>query len=102
MRGEEVFLINKTVFAILVALILLITVTSCEANEGDMLEYMKEPFFMEIDGEIDGIDFSARLFCDPTEHLTKEIYEKMIISFSVSLYMKPSSVKPEMFQTTGQ
>ena len=46
-----------------------------------MLGVMREPFFMEVDGEIDGVAFAARVYCDLTEHLTKEIYEKMIISF---------------------
>ena len=82
MRGKWLVLINKTVFAILTVIILLISATSCEGGGRELFGYMNEPFFMEIDGDIDGISICAGAFCDPTEHLTKEIYEKMIISFS--------------------
>ncbi len=82
MRGKGLFLINKTVVAILTALMLLTLLVSCKGEGEKLFGYMNEPFFMEIGGEIDGVAFEARVYCDPTEHLTKEIFEKMIISFS--------------------
>ena len=82
MRDICNFFKNKTVFAILAFLSFALIAASCAKNDGSIPEYMSKPFLVDIEGEIDGTLVSARVFCDPTEHLTKEIYEKMIISFS--------------------
>ena len=82
MRAIYTFLKNKTVFAIFLTFAVTLFTLGCNKTDGVARQYFKEPFFMDINGEIDGIQISARVYCDPTEHLTKEIYEKMIISFS--------------------
>lgn len=82
MRTKYIFFANKTVFAILTVMILTLCTVACHISDSDILTHMKSPFLMELRGEVDEEEVSARVYCDPTEHLTKEIYEKMIITFS--------------------
>lgn len=85
MAAKRIFPKNKTVIAILLFLTILIApliLSSCE-NAATITDiYTSSPFLMEIEGEIDGNILSARIYIDPTQHRTKEVYEKMIITFS--------------------
>ena len=77
--------LNKTVFAIL--LIVLSTFFGCEIGEDGYFTIPDEPFRLKVKGEVDGKPTEAEVYCDPTEHVTKEIYNKVIVSF-----ISPSSL----------
>ena len=71
---------NKTVFAILV--LIFVCFVSCEESFGGELAYLDSPFSAHFEGEVDGERVVATVFCDPTEHKTKEIYNKLTMTFS--------------------
>lgn len=69
-------------FLIIVSAVILGTLTSCEAAFDPFVNY-REPFRVNVSGTVDGTEIEAVVFCDPTEHLTKEIYNVLIVSFSL-------------------
>lgn len=68
-----------TVFAILILLSMILT--GCDDLPSDCLKYLDAPFLAEVKGEVDGGAVSALVYCDPTEHRTKEIYNKLTVTF---------------------
>lgn len=79
MKGFFGFFNKRTVFAFLTVLLLLLV--SCENCGIEYGSYLDEPFFASISGVVDGIEVKAEIYCDPTEHLSREIYEKLIVRF---------------------
>lgn len=71
--------INKTLFALLLAFAILLV--ACESRP-ELPEHFGEPFRATVEGKVDGKEIKAEVFCDPTEHLTKEIYNVMTVTFS--------------------
>ena len=71
--------IKRTIFAMLVVFSL--TLASCEYMPRECLSQLEEPFRMQVEGEIDGGDVAAEIFCDPTEHKTREIYDRLTVTF---------------------
>ena len=72
-------LMNRTVVAVLVLLPLCFC--ACDSAHKEF-EYLSLPFTAEVSGDVDGVAVSAEVFCDPTEHKTKEIYNWMTVKFS--------------------
>lgn len=70
----------KTTFFAIFAL-LSITLCSCDTLPKDCRTQLEKPFKAEVEGEIDGVKISATVLCDPTEHKTKEIYDKTTVTF---------------------
>ena len=79
---------NKTVFALICALTYLISIL-CSCNAISIPSY---PFSAIAEGTIDGKAVSVRLLCDPTEHKTKEIYNKLTVTFSSPEYLNGMTV----------
>ena len=72
---------NKTVIAMLV----LLSTCLCACDGAfEEFDHLGSPFVAEISGEVDGIAVEAEIFCDPTEHKTKEIYNLMTVKFSAA------------------
>ena len=72
-------IINKTLFALLMCIIAFFV--GCDGNS-NLLSCFNEPFRAVVEGEVDGRFVKAEVFCDPTEHLTKEIYNRLTVTFS--------------------
>lgn len=66
----------------LCAAIILLTVTVCvvSCDAFDARVKLDKAFTANVEGEIDGRKISARVYCDPTEHITKEIYVRLSVS----------------------
>ncbi len=78
----KIFTINNTkwtVFAIFIAIAA--SLCSCDYLPAECSSYLESPFRADAEGEINGERISAELYCDPTEHKTKEIYNRLIITF---------------------
>ena len=70
-----------TVFAVFCTCIAAVALLFGCDGIAEGVSFPKEPFFMSLKGVIDGGEVSATVFCDPTEHKTKEIYNKLTITF---------------------
>ena len=70
---------NKTVFAILIVGFLLLV--SCDSLPLACKEKLDRPFWTRVEGEIDGRAVVAEVYCDGTEHKTKEIYNRCTVTF---------------------
>ena len=70
----------KTTFFAILALLSII-LCSCDTLPRDCRSQLESPFKADIDGEIDGEKISATVICDPTEHKTKEIYDRLTVTF---------------------
>ena len=79
MRDFWMIYAKKTVFAFL--MLFAISAVSCDGIYGYSRDNISRPFFADISGEIDGVGIYAKIYCDPSEHKTKEIYEKLIVTF---------------------
>ena len=71
---------KKTVFAFL--MLFALSAVSCDGAYAYSEDAFNRPFFADVSGNIDGEEVSAKIYCDPSDHKTKEIYEKLIITFS--------------------
>ena len=73
---------RKTIIKIACAAVVLAVLAVCAVacNGLDPRIALDETFTANIEGEIDGREISARVYCDPTEHITKEIYVRMSVS----------------------
>lgn len=71
--------IYKTLFALLT--VLLGCLAACEIGGVEDVNCLKLPFSATVEGDVDGVKVKADVFCDPTEHLTKEIYNVMTVTF---------------------
>lgn len=69
----------RTVFALLT--VVLIALSACEANQFRFIPSVSEPFSATVEGQIDRTQITALIWYDPTEHVTKEIYRKMTVTF---------------------
>ena len=70
---------NKTVFAILIVSFLLLV--SCDSLPLSCRQNLDRPFWTRVEGVIDGRAVVAEVYCDPTEHKTKEIYNRCTVTF---------------------
>lgn len=70
---------KRMIFAVLA--LFSIIFTACDDLPSDCLKCLDAPFFAEVEGEVDGAAVSALIYCDPTEHRTKEIYNKLTVTF---------------------
>lgn len=71
--------IKKTVFALLA--LFFISLAACDSMPEECLSQLERPFRTEVEGEINGKEVKAEIFCDPTEHKTKEIYDRLTVTF---------------------
>jgi hypothetical protein len=71
---------KKTVFAFF--MLFAISAVSCDSMTDDCIDSLKHPFFADVCGTVDGEIIEAKIYCDPSDHKTKEIYEKLIVTFS--------------------
>ena len=71
--------IKMTVFAMLA--LFSISLTSCDSMPEECLAQLERPFQTEVEGKIDGEEVKADIFCDPTVHRTKEIYDRLTVTF---------------------
>ena len=76
----RIFLGNKTGFALLLIFSLCFS-TACVGN-GAPFNIPSEPFRALVEGVVDGESVKAEVYCDPSEHKTKEIYEKVVVKFT--------------------
>ncbi len=73
--------VNKTVFAVFCVLgTVIFALIGCETLTDD-IKIPQKPFFVEAFGEVDGEMVEVKVFCDPTLHSTKEIYNKLTVTF---------------------
>ncbi len=72
MRDFWMLYAKKTVFAFL--MLFAITSASCDKWQDDIFKVYLKPFFADVTGLVDGEEIKARIYCDPTDHKTKEIY----------------------------
>lgn len=70
----------KIAFSAIFALFLL-SATACDTMPQECLSRLGKPFYAETEGAVDGQKISADIFCDPTEHKTKEIYTALSVTF---------------------
>lgn len=70
---------NKTVIAIL--LVIASSLCSCDVTDNGIYP-PNSRFWATVEGTVDGERVKATVFCDPTEHLTKEIYSKLSVTFA--------------------
>lgn len=70
----------KIAFLAIFALFLL-SATACDTMPQECLSRLEKPFYAETEGAVDGQKTSADIFCDPTEHKTKEIYTTLSVTF---------------------
>ena len=54
---------------------------SCDNLPNNCASKLKTPFRAEVEGEVDGDAIAATVYCDPTVHKTKEIYDKITVTF---------------------
>lgn len=73
---------NKTVFALFCFLGAIFVLFSACGALPEGAYFPQDPFWVEAEGEIDGEQISVKVFCDPTDHMTKEIYNKLTVTFS--------------------
>lgn len=79
--------VNKTVIAFFCILgAVLFAFFGCETLTDD-IKVPKKPFFVEAFGEVDGKQVEVKAFVDPTLHSTKEIYNKLTVTF-----LKPTNL----------
>lgn len=71
---------NKTLFAILP--ILLFVLAACDTGNKGGIACFDKPFAATVEGYVDGTFIKAEVFCDPTEHITKEIYNVITVTFN--------------------
>ena len=72
---------RRTVFALFgICLALTALLLGCD-GVAEWISFPEKPFFMSVEGVVDGGEISATVFCDPTEHKTKEIYNKLTVTF---------------------
>lgn len=71
--------LKPTFFAILA--LFSVILASCDSLPAECLSKLEEPFRADVCGEVDGEKISAAVFCDPTEHKTKEIYDRVTVTF---------------------
>lgn len=81
MREFFVICRNRTVVAVFCVIgVVLFALFGCEGLT-ENLTVPKKPFFVEAFGEVDGETVEIKVFCDPTTHSTKEIYNKLTVTF---------------------
>lgn len=71
-----------TVFAVFCAGIATVTLLFGCDGMAEGVSFPNEPFFASVEGRVDGEEINALVFCDPTEHKTKEIYNKLTVTFN--------------------
>lgn len=79
MRDFWMLYAKKTVFAFL--MLFAIASVSCDKWQNDVLEVCLKPFFADVTGLVDGEEIKAQIYCDPSEHKTKEVYERLVVTF---------------------
>jgi hypothetical protein len=60
----------------------IVCLSACEVGSVGNAGCFSEPFRATVEGVVDGMLVKAEIFCDPTEHNTKEIYNVMTVAFS--------------------
>lgn len=69
----------RTIFAILI--IATLSLSACDSLPSEYDRQLSSPFRAKLEGEIDGEKIIATVYCDPTEHKTKEIYNVLTVTF---------------------
>ena len=64
---------NKTVFALFCFFGAIFVLFSACGALPEGAYFPQDPFWVEAEGEIDGEQISVKVFCDPTDHMTKEL-----------------------------
>ena len=76
-------LANKKLMIALIAVLtgFLLLLASCDSLPEECRKSLERPFWAKVEGEIDGREVMAEVYCDPTEHKTKEIFNRLIVRF---------------------
>ena len=76
-------LANKKLLIALIAVLtgILLLLASCDSLPEECRKSLGRPFWAKVEGEIDGREVMAEVYCDPTEHKTKEIFNRLIVRF---------------------
>ena len=73
--------INKRVVVLVVLLAVALLLSSCDSLPEECRRSLDRPFRATVHGEVDGREVKAEVYCDPTEHKTKEIFNRLTVSF---------------------
>ena len=73
--------LKKGAFWVSVLSMALALFVSCDSLPAECKKSLERPFWARVEGEIDGGNVVAEVYCDPTEHKTKEIYNRLTVSF---------------------
>lgn len=74
--------INKSALVLAAALTAaVLLLTSCDSLPEECRKSLDRPFRATVEGEVDGKDVRAEVYCDPAEHKTKEIFNRLTVSF---------------------
>ena len=60
---------------------LMLLLISCDSLPEECRKSLDRPFRATVEGEVDGKDVKAEVYCDPTEHRTKEIFNRLTVCF---------------------
>ena len=70
------------IMVFVVSILAVFSFSACDTLPEECASYLSSPFRAEVEGYADGEKISATVFCDPTEHKTKEIYNVLTVTFS--------------------
>ena len=76
-------LANKKLIMVLIAIIMgILLLTSCDSLPSECRKSLECPFWADVEGIVDGREVKAEVYCDPTEHKTKEIFNRLTVRFT--------------------
>lgn len=76
-------LANKKLIMVLIAIVMgILLLTSCDSLPSECRKSLECPFWADVEGIVDGREVRAEVYCDPTEHKTKEIFNRLTVSFT--------------------
>jgi hypothetical protein len=78
MRFIEKKCLKIAIFAIFTLFSL--STAACDTMPQECLSRLEKPFYAEVEGRFDEQSLSADIFCDPTEHKTREIYSVLTLT----------------------
>ena len=74
--------INKRAVVLMTALVVvMLLLISCDSLPEECRKSLDRPFRATVEGEVEGKEVRAEIYCDPTEHKTKEIFNRLTVSF---------------------
>ena len=86
------FISKKAVAFVAVLTAAVTLLASCDSLPEVCRKGLDRPFWATVDGEVDGREVKAEVYCDPTEHKTKEIFNRLTVSFEKPLSLEGITV----------